>query len=238
MDGEEPVDRPTGPLSDPSAGPANIRPRYGGRCRLPWLAASRGTAKIVPVVHPGDAAAAAALPPFGGAGRLYTLPRHDVSVDGLRQAGLAGRHRPHVPYPTGPTHPSNNDMLLPISSPAQDLSLRAGRRAVTHAARRHRWSLRRRAVGSTSPNRWERCYFRNLPCPPRNSPCPTSLRPVRTAGLAMPKRKRTRAEERARQSNGNAESTEHATRPTRHRSDGSAYRVPLISRRANMFQRR
>ena len=32
-----------------------------------------------------------------------------------------------VPYPLGPTHPSNNDMLLPVSSPAQDFSLRAGR---------------------------------------------------------------------------------------------------------------
>ena len=57
----------------------------GGMLPAPLLAAKlAGTAKIVPIVHPGDAAATAPLHPDRGVGDVHAVPGYDVPVPGLR----------------------------------------------------------------------------------------------------------------------------------------------------------
>ena len=51
----------------------------------PLLAAKiAGTAKIVPIVHPGDAPPQRRYTPYGGTGHLYPVPGHDMPVPRLR----------------------------------------------------------------------------------------------------------------------------------------------------------
>ena len=71
---------PTGPAATPPAALMG-----GGLLPAPLLAAKiAGTAKIVPIVHPGDIATAAPLHPFGGAGDVHPVPGHDMPVPRLR----------------------------------------------------------------------------------------------------------------------------------------------------------
>ena len=71
---------PTGPAATPPAALMG-----GGMLPAPLLAAKiAGTAKIVPIRHPGDTATAAPLHPHRGTGHLYPVPGYDVPLPRLR----------------------------------------------------------------------------------------------------------------------------------------------------------
>ena len=62
----------------------------------PLLAAKLAhTAKIVPIIHPGDCPAGTALHPVGGVGDVRALPRPDVPVPRLRRPRRRLRCGPH-----------------------------------------------------------------------------------------------------------------------------------------------
>jgi Domain of unknown function (DUF222) len=49
----------------------------------------------------------AAVPALGGTGAVHSAPGSDLSLARLRSTGDGIRYRQTVPYPHGPTHPSN-----------------------------------------------------------------------------------------------------------------------------------
>ena len=126
----DPRPPPTGPADTP---PAAIL--GGAMLPAPLLAAKiAGTAKMVPIVHPGTKPPEAASHPFGGTGHLYPVPGYDLPLPRLRRTRPPLRYRPHHRLPHR-THPGlQSQMSMPKTPPTQNLR----RLARPATARRHR----------------------------------------------------------------------------------------------------
>ena len=119
----------------PAAATAPAALMSGGILPAPLLAAKiAGTATIVPIVHPGDAAPQPPLPPLRSVGDVHSVPGHDVSVPGLRRTRPPLRHRPHHRL-SGRAHSGiQPEMSVPKTPLAQNLRWLAR----PTVARRHR----------------------------------------------------------------------------------------------------
>ena len=94
----------------------------GGMLPAPLLAATLAhTASIVPIIHPGDSRAGAALHPVGGVGDVRALPRSDVPVPRLRRPRRRLRCRPHHPVSGGADAGGESEMFVPKTPPAQNI---------------------------------------------------------------------------------------------------------------------
>ncbi len=95
------------------------------------------TAKLKPVIVPKEIVARVAVSAVDRVGGVGALPGSDVSLDGLRQAGMAGRYRSHGAVSVGADAPVEQRLLLPVSPFDEDVSRRARWLECGPAARRH-----------------------------------------------------------------------------------------------------
>ena len=138
----------------------------------------------------------AAVPAVDRAGGVRALPGSDVPLDGLRQAGLAGRYRSHGAVSIWADAPVEQRLLLQVSPFDEDISRRARWLECDPAARRHHGV--HHAVGqvhTTEP--FGAMLFPQLAIPTGELQLPDQPPPGENRGLKMPKRKRTRAQDRA-----------------------------------------
>ena len=113
-------------------------------------------ARLVPLIHPLDAAPEPGYVPSSEPRRLRPMPRFDLSLARLRSPGVRLRRRPHRPFRRRRTDSRvEPEVLLPHSSSRQDL-LGLARSAI---ARRHSHSHLARGQMPTSRPRAAPCSF-------------------------------------------------------------------------------
>ena len=179
----------------------------GGMLPAPLLAAKIArTAKIVPIVHPGDCAAGAALHSLGGVGDVRALPRPDVPVPRLRRPRRRLRCGPHHPVSGGAHAGGQSEMFVPKTPPAQDIPGLAG-------STTPRWhgGVDLAAGQSYTTHPGSRLLFPRL-CRPTAAVTARehtgeSGTGATNRGLMMPRRKQTRAQNAPKTSPTNAAST-------------------------------
>ena len=166
------------------------------------------TAKLKPVIVPKEIVAEPQYRPSTALAELVRCRDLTCRWPGCDTPAWQADIDHTVPYPFGPTHPSNNVCFCRFPPFDEDVSRRARWLECGPAARRHHGVHLAQRAGCTPPNRSGRCCFRNWPVPTGELDLPDSPPPGENRGLKMPKRKRTRAQERAyriqRERNANA----------------------------------
>ena len=108
---ETTVDAATAAAAQPEPQPCSAPPTFvmgAGVMPAPLLAATLDRATLREVHHPGEAPPVPRYVPSRKLAELRALPRPDVSLSRLRSSPPANCDIDHtVPYPVGPTHPSN-----------------------------------------------------------------------------------------------------------------------------------
>ena len=154
------------------------------------------SAKLRPVVHPEDGAAEPQYRP--SAARADFVRSRDLTCRwmGCDKPAWQADIDHTVPYPLGPTHPSNNDCFCRFHHLLKTFHCGPGGWTVTQ--------LPDGTMVFTTPSGRVHCteplgavLFPQLAVPTGELVLPEEPPPGAERGLAMPKRKRTRAEERA-----------------------------------------
>jgi uncharacterized protein DUF222 len=151
------------------------------------------TASLRPVPIPKDLVAEPQYRPSAALTRFVQCRDLTCSFPGCDQPAVGCDIDHSVPYPLGPTHPSNNSLkcrihhLIKTFCDWTDLQLPDGTIVWTSPSGR---------TYTTTPTGAR--FFPQLAMPTGKLELPNSLPPNANRGLAMPKRKRTRTQDRAR----------------------------------------
>ena len=190
--------RPPDPEPDPPADgvtPLAGRLVGGGAIPTPLLAELiRGGAKVVPVVHAGDGRAESGYRPSAALERFIRCRDMTCRFPGCDRPAEFCDVDHAVPWPLGPTHPSNlrclcrkHHLLKTFWTAWSDQQRPDG--TIT-------WTAPSGQIYVTRPG--SRLLYPSLSAPTGQLPtAPTIHRPVSDRGIMMPKRRRTREQDRA-----------------------------------------